>query len=78
MQFAAIVAQSLQLPTTAGEWLIWIVIAAVIVGLWLVIRRTRQRAYRDYFDRQRAAEQQRLNDPDMARPDTGDDTPGSE
>lgn len=73
MQFAAIVAQAFELPTTAGEWIIWIVIAAVIVGLWLVLRRTRQRAYRDYFERQRAAEQRRLNDPDMASPDPTDD-----
>lgn len=75
MQVAAIVAQSFQVPTTTGEWIIWIVIAAVIVGLWLLIRRTRQRAYRDYFERQRAAEQRRLNDPDMAQPHAQDNPP---
>lgn len=69
MSLAPIVAQTLQLPDNTGEWIVWLVIAAIIVGLWLVIRRTRQRAYRDYFERQRAAEQRRRDDPDMADPE---------
>lgn len=74
MTFAPILAQGFQFPESGAEWVIWIVIAAVIVGLWLVIRSTRQKAYRDYWERQRRAKDQRLNDPDMAKPETPEPT----
>ena len=47
----------------------WLIGAGVILGLYLVIRRTRKRAYDDYWDRRKRAEEQRLNDPDMAKPE---------
>lgn len=40
-----------------------------IVALWLMIRNTRNKAYRDYWERKRRGEARRLNGPDMARPE---------
>ena len=71
MLFAQVLAQdvSLNVPDGGGEWVFWLIGAAVILGLYWVIRRTRKRAYDDYWDRRKRAEEQRLNDPDMAKPD---------
>jgi len=78
MQIAPILAQGFQLPESGGEWFIWIAIATVIVGLWLLIRSTRQKAYRDYWERQRRAKERRLNDPDMAKPEPPEPTDSSD
>lgn len=70
MLFAQIIAQEggFNLPS-GGEAFFWLIGAAVIVGLYVIITRTRKRSYNEYFERQRRAEEQRLNDPDMAKPD---------
>lgn len=69
------VAQVADLPEAgSGGIFFWLIGAVVIVGLFLVISRTRKRSYDAYWERKRREEQQRLDDPDMARrPD--DETP---
>ena len=77
MVLLAILAQEANLPTGGvGQVVFWILGAGVILGLWWIVHRTRKRSYNDYWDRRRAAEQRRLDDPDMARPqdDVGDDS----
>ena len=67
---AAFVAQVVDLPEAGGgAWFFWVLGAAVILGLWFVIARTRRRTYDAYWERKRREEQLRANDPDMAPPD---------
>ncbi len=60
---------SLNLPDSGGEAFIWLIIVAVIIGLYVLVKRTRARAYEDYWARRRAEEQRRRDDPDMRDPD---------
>lgn len=46
-------------PTDLVGWIIWVAVAAVIVGLYLLIRRTHRRAQDEYFARKRREEQER-------------------
>jgi hypothetical protein len=72
----AVVAQSdgAHLPDgSGGGILFWLVGAAVILGLWFLISRTRKRSYDAYWERRRREEALRRNDPDMAHPDPDDD-----
>lgn len=75
MRLAGLVAQVVDLPEAGGgAWFFWILGAAVILGLWFVVARTRKRTYNAYWERKRREEELRANDPDMARPD--EDPPG--
>jgi hypothetical protein len=47
-----------RLPDGA-EWGVWIVFAAIVAGLWLVVRRTRRRAQEEYFARKRREQEER-------------------
>lgn len=72
---AAIFAQSeVDLPTAAGDelgaWLVWLLLAAGIVGLFVIINRTRKRTYRHYMDKATREAEMKANDPDMKRPDS--------
>jgi predicted LPLAT superfamily acyltransferase len=53
------------LSTGFAQVAVWLVVAAVIVGLYLVIRRTRRKAQRQFLDRTRREEEMRRNDPDI-------------
>jgi hypothetical protein len=68
MSFARVLAQNgADLPEAGGGGIVfWVIGAAVILGLWFVISRTRKRSYNEYWERRRREEQQRLSDPDMA------------
>lgn len=69
MSFSPMIAQVADLPEAgSGGIIFWLIGAVVIVGLFLVISRTRKRSYDAYWERKRREEQQRLDDPDMARP----------
>ena len=59
---------SLNLPDSGGEAFVWLIIAAVIIGRYVVIKRTRAKAYQAYWARRRADEQRRRDDPDMRDP----------
>lgn len=56
------------LPSGGAEAVIWVLVAAVIVGLYLVVRHTRIKSRRHYLDRARREEAIRRNDPDMKDP----------
>ena len=55
----------LDLPEGGAEWIVWLLVAAVIVGLYLLVQRTRDRADRDYYERRRRAEEDMRNRPDL-------------
>jgi len=57
------------LPGGGAETVIWVVLGAVLVGLYLLIRRTRRRSERAFMDARRREDQLRANDPDLRRPD---------
>jgi hypothetical protein len=70
----AILAQAeVDLPTAVGDefgaWLVWLLLGAGIVGLFLIINRTRKRSYRHYMDKAEREAEMKTNDPDMKRPD---------
>ncbi len=68
MLAAQVLAQSteLNLPEAGGgEIVVWVILAAVIVGLYIIITRTRKRSYRNYMDRARREQEAKANDPDM-------------
>ena len=72
-----IVAQIADLPESGGGAIFfWVLGAAVILGLWFIVARTRKRSYDAYWDSKRREREQRLNDPDMARPES--DEPAQE
>ncbi|MBP1632616.1 MAG: hypothetical protein H6Q11_904 [Acidobacteria bacterium] len=47
-----------RLPEGA-EWAVWLAFAAVIAGLWWVVRRTRLRAQEQYFAAKRREQEER-------------------
>lgn len=53
------------LPSGGAETLVWLIVASVIVGLYLVTRRTRIKSRRHYLDGQERQEELRRIDPDM-------------
>ncbi len=53
------------LPSGGAETVIWLLVAALIVGLYLIIRRTRIKSREHYLDRTQREDQMRRNDPDM-------------
>lgn len=67
MLAAPFLAQSgFSLPSAGGgEIIVWLLLAAGIVGLYLVINRTRKRSYRDYMSRAEREAEMKANDPDM-------------
>jgi len=53
------------IPSGGAEAVIWVLVAALIVGLYLIIRRTRIKSRKHYLDRAQREAQMRKNDPDM-------------
>ena len=53
------------LPSSGAEAVVWVLVAALIVGLYLVIRRTRIRSRKHYLDRAERETEMRRSDPDM-------------
>jgi len=50
-----------------GEIVVWLILAAGIVGLFLIINRTRKRSYRSYMDRAQSEADLKASDPDMKK-----------
>ena len=69
MPIASVLAQSgFSLPEAGGgEIVVWLLLAAGIVGLFLIINRTRKRSYQSYMGRARREAELRANDPDMKK-----------
>ena len=67
MPISPVLAQSgFSLPEAGGgEIVVWLLLAAGIVGLFLVINRTRKRSYKSYMSRAEREAELRRNDPDM-------------
>jgi hypothetical protein len=53
------------LPSGGAEAVVWVLVAALIVGLYLVIRRTRIKSRKHYLDRADRETEMRRSDPDM-------------
>jgi hypothetical protein len=53
------------LPSGGAETVIWLLVAALIVGLYVIIRRTRIKSRNHYLDRAKREEHLRRDDPDM-------------
>lgn len=53
------------LPSGVADTVIWLLVGVLIVGLYLIIRRTRIKSRRHYLDRVKREEDVRRNDPDM-------------
>ena len=69
MLAAPILAQSgFSIPDAGGGAIVvWVLLAAGIVGLFLIINRTRKRSYQSYMDRSKREAELKANDPDMKR-----------
>lgn len=52
-----------------GAVVMWVILAAGIVGLYVVISRTRKRSYRTYMTRSEREAAIKANDPDLKKPD---------
>lgn len=48
-----------------GAIFVWLLLGAGIIGLYVVINRTRKRSYREYMSRAEREEELKANDPDM-------------
>jgi hypothetical protein len=59
------------LPEETSARVVWAVIAIVILGLYVLMKRARKNAAQDYWDRRKAEEDRIANDPDMRKPDDG-------
>lgn len=55
------------LPEEAGGRLVFVLVGVGIVGLYLLLRRTRRRTEAAYWERRRREQEQRDADPDMRR-----------
>ena len=53
------------LPSGVAEAIMWVLVATLIVGLYLIIRRTRIKSRKHYLDRAQRETEMRKNDPDM-------------
>jgi len=53
------------LPSGGAEAVVWVLVAALIVGLYLVIRRTRIKSRNHYLDQGERESEMRKNDPDL-------------
>jgi len=67
MLAAPVLAQAeLNLPEGGGgEIIVWLILAAGIVGLFLVINRTRKRSFNEYMSRAEREAKLKADDPDM-------------
>jgi heme exporter protein D len=53
----------------SGAILVWLALGAGIIGLYILINRSRKRSYRDYMSRAEREAEMRANDPDMRSED---------
>ena len=53
------------LPSGGADAIMWVLVATLIVGLYLIIRRTRIKSRKHYLNRAQRETEMRKNDPDM-------------
>jgi hypothetical protein len=69
----ALVAQAASNGVSAGQVIIWIVVAALLLGLYRLNRASRRKADAEYWRRRARQEELKRSDPDMAPPSDEDD-----
>lgn len=52
-----------------GCWAVIVVVGVLLLGVYLLISRTRRRSEQDYWKRRQWEQELRANDPDMAAPE---------
>ena len=55
------------IPEDNSARVVWAILAAVILGLYLLTKRARNNATQEYWDRRKAEEERIANDPDMRK-----------
>lgn len=55
------------IPEDTSARVLWAVIAAIILGLYFMMKSARKKATQDYWDRRKAEEERIANDPDMRK-----------
>ena len=55
------------LPDGTAARVVWLVIGAVILALYFLMKSARKKATREYWDRRKAEEDRIANDPDMRK-----------
>ena len=55
------------IPEETSARVVWAVIAAVILGLYFLMKSARRKATEEYWDRRKADEERIANDPDMRK-----------
>jgi predicted LPLAT superfamily acyltransferase len=55
------------IPEETSARVVWAVIAAVILGLYFLMKSARRKATQEYWDRRKADEERIANDPDMRK-----------
>jgi len=55
------------IPEETSARVVWAVIAAVILGLYFLMKSARRKATQEYWDRRKAEEERIANDPDMRK-----------
>ena len=55
------------IPEDTSARIVWAAIAAVILGLYFLMKSARKKATQDYWDRRKAEEDRIANDPDMRK-----------
>ncbi|MDJ0954914.1 MAG: hypothetical protein QNJ81_14650 [Acidimicrobiia bacterium] len=55
------------LPDGTAERVVWLVIGAVILALYFLMKSARKKATREYWERREAEEDRIANDPDMRK-----------
>ena len=53
------------IPDEPGQIVVWAILAVVIFALYRLLLASRRRASREYFNRRKAEEDRRKNDPDL-------------
>ena len=54
-------------PDDGAAWVVFVIVGAVLGGVYWLIRRSRRRSVEAYWERRERDELRRLTDPDMAR-----------
>ncbi len=55
------------IPEETSARVVWAVLAVVILGLYLLMKASRKKATKEYWDRRKAEEERIANDPDMRK-----------
>ena len=55
------------IPEDTSARVVWAGIAAVILGLYFLMKSARKKAAKEYWDRRKAEEERIANDPDMRK-----------